>query len=300
MINISRNPKKKADKLFARAQALHDEGSEEKAIECYKRVIQLDPDNSSCHYNIGLIYKYRKDWGMSFEFNRKACELNPEDESTLWNLGIAATAMRDWTTARDMWRRCGFEIGEGEGPIAANFGYTPIRLNPDDQAEVVWALRIDPVRARITSVPLPESGHCTGDIVLHDGAAVGYRLYEELEYPVFNELELFEKSALSTYKIDVRVSEQEDIEALEEMLSDKDMLSEDWTTDYRLLCKACSEGRPHDEHDHDVEPEWTPEHEIAVAARSLKEIEAIANRWANGVSRRIINIECAFSRNQAH
>jgi len=300
MLNIFQNTKKKADKLFAQAQKFHDEGSDEKAIEYYKKVIHLNSECSFCHYNIGLIYKYRNDWENSFEFNHSAYELKPEDESTLWNLGIAATALRDWETARKMWRECGFEIGEGSGPIEADFGYTPIRLNPEDQAEVVWAIRIDPVRAKITSVPLPESGHCAGDIVLHDGAAVGYRMYEETEYPVFNELELFEKSALSTYKINIQISEQADADVLQKMLSENELLSEDWTTDYRVLCKACSEGRPHEAHDQEGEQEWTPEHEIAVAAHSLKEVEEIANKWANGISRNIINIECAFSRGQAH
>jgi hypothetical protein len=97
-------------------------------------------------------------------------------------------------------------IGEGEGPIEANFGSTPVRLNPDAGAEVVWAQRICPVRARINNVPWPESGFRHGDVVLHDGAAVGYRLSDGQEKPVFNAFELFERSPFATFGSAVKAS----------------------------------------------------------------------------------------------
>ena len=62
------------------------------------------------------------------------------------------------------WRRLGLDIEEGDAPIEDNFGITPVRLNPDDRGEVVWARRIDPVRARIENVPYPESGFRRGDV----------------------------------------------------------------------------------------------------------------------------------------
>ena len=134
--------------------------------------IKADPEKSESHYNLGLIYKYRNDWGNSRAYNRRACELDPQDEAARWNLAIAATALRDWKTARLAWHDQGLHFDSDEGPINSDFGQTPVRLNPDGSTEVVWARRIDPVRARIENVPMAASGYRCGDIVLHDGAAV--------------------------------------------------------------------------------------------------------------------------------
>jgi hypothetical protein len=41
-------------------------------------------------------------------------------------------------------------------------------LNPSDDGEIVWARRMDPVRARINNILLTDSGCRYGDIVLHD------------------------------------------------------------------------------------------------------------------------------------
>jgi len=222
--------------------------------------------------------------------------LNPDSEAARWNLGIAATALRNWRTARKMWRDAGVQLDDSEGEIKSDFGLNPVRLNPDEDAEVVWAQRIDPARAEIISVPLPESGFCAGDIVLNDGAPVGYRMYGDDERAVFNVLELFQASSLSTFKADIKIFEQSDIDALEKLFEEQNIICEDWTTNYRILCKACSEGRPHDEHDHEHENEWVAEHEFAIAVTSEKEIEPILNKWKNGSTRIILDLNCIFSR----
>ena len=296
MFKLFNFKQKKIDKLFDIAHELDEQGREEEAIEKYKQVIALDPEYSTCYYNIGLIYKYNYDWTNSFDYNQKAYELNPDSEAARWNLGIAATALRDWSTARKVWHDAGIELDDNDGPINGDFGLNPVRLNPDEDAEVVWAQRIDPARAKIVSVPLPESGYCAGDIVLNDGAPVGYRKYGDDERAVFNVLELFQASALSTFKADVKVSEQSDIDALEKLFEEQGIICEDWTMNYRILCKACSEGRPHDEHDHEGEKEWSAEHEIAIAVTTKKEIENILNEWKNDSTRIVNDLSCVYSR----
>ena len=146
-------------------------------------VLALDPHRPATLYNIGLIHKYRGEWDESLLFNQRSVELDPTDESANWNLAIAATALRDWQTARAVWKRLKISLGDGEGPIEADFGQAPVRLNPDTNAEVVWARRIDPVRAKIENIPYPDSGFRFGDVVLHDGAAVGTREAGGREYP---------------------------------------------------------------------------------------------------------------------
>lgn len=158
---------------------------------------------------------------------------------------------------------------------------TPVRLNPDDDGEVVWATRIDPVRARIESIPLPESGYRYFDIVLHDGAAVGYREVGEMEYPVFNALELFEKSSFETCAVRVSVNEQSDLERLEEISAESRCVIEDWTANIRALCRQCSEGTPHEHHDQELQDEWHSERRIGVAYQSMEEISQLFDMWQN-------------------
>ena len=208
--------KKKADKLHTEARQLHDEGKDDDAIAKYLDAIDLDPFKSETYYNLGLIYKYQGEWQKSFDLNQKANTLNPEDESARWNLAIAATALQNWSVARKMWQENGMALDGSEGPIEMDFGMTPVRLNPDDHGEVVWATRIDPVRARIESIPFPESGFHHGDVVLHDGAAVGYRKQGGREYPVFNVLEMFALSSFATRIATISIENETDIDALEE------------------------------------------------------------------------------------
>lgn len=88
--------------------------------------------------------------------HRRAVELDSSDEAAWWNLGIAATALGEWREARTAWRACGIEIPEGDGPPDLDFGLVPVRLDPAGCGEVVWCRRIDPARAVIRNVPLPE------------------------------------------------------------------------------------------------------------------------------------------------
>lgn len=55
---------------------------------------------------------------------------------------------------------------------------------------------ICPARARLVNVPFRTSGHHYGDIILHDGAPNGERVYGETTYPVFDEIELWSQSGI--------------------------------------------------------------------------------------------------------
>lgn len=296
MIDFAFN-KKRAQQLHEAASALNDAGNSDEAIATYEMAIKADPEKSESYYNIGLIYKYRNEWKSSLDFNQRAYELDPQDEAARWNLAIAATALRDWQTARLAWKDQGLSFDTDEGPINANFGRTPVRLNPDDNAEVVWAHRIDPVRARIANIPLPQSGYRCSDIVLHDGAAVGYRMLGERECPVFNVLELFEPSALNTFQLLIDLETPGATEQFLEMFAVAKIDVEDWTSSYRVLCKQCSEGRPHEQHDHHgtkQSDEWQVHRRIGIAAVCLDEVHAVLQSWAGpGVA--TLNLTCELA-----
>jgi hypothetical protein len=132
------------------------------------------------------------------------------NEPAYWNLGTAATALRDWDLARDCWVGFGMEPLPGTGPIDIDGGPTCVRLGV---GEVVWATRIDPVRARVRNVPFDPSRRY-GEVVLHSGAPTGERVSGGVTYPVFDELELFEASNLATLAVVVSARDADDIEDL--------------------------------------------------------------------------------------
>jgi hypothetical protein len=247
-----------------------------------------------------LIYRYRGAWRESFDFNTKAREFQPEDEATLWNLGIAATALRDWNTAREVWRTLKISIPEGEGPIEGTRGSTPLRLNADGATdrviEVVWAERVSPVTARLLNIPTGATGFRYGDIVLHDGAPVGYRLNSSgQERPVFSVLELFEPSRFATYEAAIEVESAEALKELEGACENAGIEIEDWTASLKNLCKACSEGKPHEGHDQELkEAPWSTERQVGFAAVDFESLNGVMKEWEAKPGRRLVQVRCTL------
>jgi len=224
--------------------------------------------------------------------------LRPDDEPTNWNIGIAATALREWRTAREAWRRAGIEMEDGDAPITGKFGFTPVRLNGFDGAEgsteVVWAHRLSPVTARISNIPTPEARFRFGDVVLHDGAATGTRFYAPGdERPVFNVLELFEPSDLATYEVNLQAPDSQAIDALATACDASGIEFEDWTAHLQYLCKACSEGRAHEQHDHSIEDQaWQVKRRVGLASKDPVKVQEVLEQWRTAeVSRRIESVE---------
>ena len=308
LLSESKDVDEAVGKLLDEAQTLDDL---ETAMPLYERALALDPEHATVHYNIGLVYKYRGAWADSLHHNRIASDLREGYEAANWNMGIAATALRDWPAAREAWRRAGIAIAQGEGPIEEDFGMTPVRLNPEDRGEVVWARRIDPVRAIIANIPYASSGFREGDIVLHDGAAVGQREVGDRIYSVFNVLELFEASALSTYEAEVRPRDQADLDSLVQALDAAKVEHEVWTTNMRVLCKQCSEGLPHEHHEGEKASGWPDSHVLGISATSPDAARRVLETWSAGGgflsklvrranAERLLRFECALAGPAVH
>ena len=148
---------KRAQKIFK--DSLQIEGDDKAEIECLLKVIKLNPQHISALYNLGLIYKYQLQWKQSLKYNRMVYVLDPTHEEARWNMAIAATALHQWDIARKAWIDNGIEHINDSGPVTANCGRSPIRLNPSGEGEVVWGTRIDPARTQIENIPFKKSGY---------------------------------------------------------------------------------------------------------------------------------------------
>jgi hypothetical protein len=289
-----RTKEEQAEDLHQEALALSDEGEIDAALKKYREALTLDFSRPTTHYNIGLIHKYRSEWEESFRYNKRAVELDPDDEASNWNLAIAATALGNWQVARSVWDRLGYSVEPGDTPIEGDFGVTPVRLNADEDGEVVWARRIDPVRTRILSIPFPSSGYRYGDVVLNDGAAVGHRVSNGKEYPVFNVLALLAPSSWHTFEAELHAPVPGDIEALEALCEGEGVKVDDWTSSVRFICKQCSEGTPHAEHDEDGDGHWREGRHVGFASIDDTAVQRILEAWETD-SRRVEWLELALS-----
>jgi len=59
-----------------------------KAIEAYKQVIRIDPDDASAHYNLGIAYDEVGFYKDAIEAYKQAIRIDPYDARTYNNLGI--------------------------------------------------------------------------------------------------------------------------------------------------------------------------------------------------------------------
>lgn len=280
------------DDLHQRAYQAMDEGALDQASQLFGALLASEPDVPHYHYMRGLAHKYLLDWPTSLVHNLQAIALADEpSEAERWNAGIAATGIGDWSEARRQWQACGIRIPEGDGPIEADFGVAVVRLHPWSGGETVFVRRIDPVRARVLSVPLPESGHRFGDIVLHDGAATGKRRDGDRVVHVFNALGRLEPSDFQTFVVFVDAPAPEDIQSLLDACAPGIGYIEDWTHSIAFHCLRCSYGAAH-RHPTSPEDGWQTERNLGIAAHSRHSVETLLRDWATaGPGRRIEAIE---------
>jgi hypothetical protein len=269
-----------ASQLNDRGRELADRDDLEGAAELYRKAIDLVPGYEPAWFNLGLVHKIRGEWAPAMECNRRAAELGGEEgDPSWWNLGIAATALHDWAVARAAWRAFGIDISGDEGEIRQDYGPAPVRLR-GEAGEVVWCLRIDPARAVVRNVPLPGSGHRFGDIVLHDGVPNGERVLGGEVFGVFDELERWQPSEVPTLRVEVVVTADLDGEALTELFDEAGYAAQDWTTTVVAVCRACSEGRVHNEHDVPARPPG-PERVFGIGAPP-EEASRLLQLWEAG------------------
>ncbi|SDQ26006.1 hypothetical protein [Pseudoxanthomonas sp. CF125] len=281
------------DDLHEQAYAAFERGALKEASIRFAALLQSDPDWANYHYMQGLVHKYLRDWPTSLHHNLRSLELRDEpDESSQWNAGIAATALGEWAEARRQWRACSIKVPEGDGPIEKDFGVVSVRLNPWGSGETLFARRIDVVRARLLNVPLQESGHRFGDIVLHDGASTGERELDGRRVPVFNALARLTPSDFQTFVAFVSCDQADDLNDLLESQAPGLGYIEDWTSSVVSFCLRCSYGAAHRHDAGGNKDAWEPDRNLGVAAQSRHSVTRLLEAWqAKGPGRRVDAIE---------
>lgn len=197
--------------LKAAAHAAWEEGELAQAEQHFLAALALDEQDAQTHYDLALLYKNSEpsNWPKAQQHNARALEIKPDDEAAWWNLGIAATANQDWATAAQAWAKFDQTFSaEQLAALRTGSERVAIRIRIGKQQEVIWGERLDPARARINGVPLPdlEIGH--GDILLLDGVPRGARELDGVSYPVYEVLERIYQHTAATYVIEAEVPDE--------------------------------------------------------------------------------------------
>lgn len=256
-----------------KACALINERQFREAVASAAEACRLRPEWHDAWWNYAVALKHAQRWADCLEACERAIALDPANSDGMhWNAGIAATALGDWSRARAAWTAYGVNVPPGDGPPEMQLGGAGVRVSLDDRPEVIYGNRLDPCRVRVVTVPLPESKHRFGDVVLHDGEARGTRKVGNGEVTVFDELLLLQPSAYGTWKVLAICRTPEERDELIALFKEVDGAIEDWTESVYFLCAQCSLGQPHEHHAPAEDTGWKVDRELGLALRNKRDL----------------------------
>lgn len=235
------------------------------AEQSYLRLIELDPERSSHHYNYGLFLKTRGRFIEGVAANQAAVRLADKPvESYDWNLGICATGAGQGEVALAVWKGIGNKIEMGRfGLPEGGYPECKVRLAERPLAErdaasdepgleeTIWIERLSPCHGIVRSVLYQDLGVDYGDVVLTDGAPITYHSYGDTEVPVFPHLATLRRQNYRYYDFAGTQQESGQLENLSRGLS-ADAIIYSHTENYSEICSSCWRDPDVDHKQHDV------------------------------------------------
>ncbi|NNF79001.1 MAG: prenyltransferase [Rhizobiales bacterium] len=243
----------------ARVQARqHDEIAE----KSYRRLVEIEPQNSVHHYNLGLFCKTRGLFEEGKVANQAAVRLSDDEvECYEWNLGICATGAGDGAAALEVWKRMEqkiemgrFDLPEGGYPqCKVKLAERPLaertaEMDDPGNEETIWIQRLSPCHGIIRSVLYQDLGVNYGDVILIDGAPITYHTYGDTQIAVFPHLATLVRQ---NYQIFAFAGTQDEKGQLADASVDlvQDAIVYSHSESYRELCASCWRD-PDLDHDH--------------------------------------------------
>lgn len=235
------------------------------AEAAHRQVLAARPDRWQDHYNQGLFFKNRGRFAEGLAANQRALALGGDVEPVLWNLAICATGAGDGDAALAVWKQLGQTIERGpDGLPTGPYPNALVRLSehptavqgqaehPEDpgREETVWVRRLSPCHAEVICALYADLGVDMGDIVLHDGAAVGSRRTADATVPVFPHLATIRRGGWEMFWFAGTQAASRQAATLTAHLPGAAEVYVH-TEQVRHLCRACAQGEVelHDTHE---------------------------------------------------
>lgn len=241
---------------------------DEVAERSYRRLVELSPDKSHHHYNLGLFCKTRGLFRDGMLANQAAARLAGEStDSHEWNLGICATGAGESEIALDAWNRIGqkiemgrFGLPEGSYPdCKVKLAQRPLAERDSEHddpglEETVWIERLSPCHGIVRSVLYQQLGLDYGDVVLIDGAPITHHTYGEKKIPVFPHLATLVRRGYRFYDFAGTQQTKRQLAETGQGLAG-DSVIYPHTEQYVVLCGACWRSEQVDHADHQMRDE---------------------------------------------
>lgn len=222
------------------------------AESSYRKLVEINPQESHHHYNLGLFFKTRGQFEEGMKSNQTAARLAKEDvDSYQWNLGICATGAGHGAVALDVWKRIGQKIEMGRfGLPDGSYPSCKVKLaerplaertaSTDDPGleETIWIERLSPCHGIIRSVLFKDLGVDYGDVILMDGAPITYHTYGDRKVPVFPHLATLMRRNYQFYDFAGTQDESRQLANLSTEL-DEDIVVYPHSEALRWLCSSC-------------------------------------------------------------
>ncbi|MCH2084692.1 MAG: hypothetical protein MK226_20065 [Saprospiraceae bacterium] len=222
--------------LFETAMDYVHKGEHYHAVKLFKKIIKKEKEWVAPYFELSKIYKKHQDWKGTYHYSKKTVSLDSANKEAWWNLGIAATANGRSRIARNIWSKF------GQHPFQERA--VCVRLQRDNQFEIIWGLQLDPTRVQIYSIPHPKSDRTYKDLILIDKHIIGHTVVKNKKQAVFQELDLLKRSVYQTYTCWLYSSKESDIYILEKLCQDAGIGFEVWSNAVRLKSLAKADELP--------------------------------------------------------
>jgi len=95
------------DALFAYGGHLNDEFEMEyfKAAQCFKRIIEINPNDYRAHYNLGIAYFKMEKLEDALVSCNKALEIKPDYKHCYYNIGLIYETKEDFKKAQEYYQK---------------------------------------------------------------------------------------------------------------------------------------------------------------------------------------------------
>ncbi len=225
---------------------------DEIAERCYRRVLEIDPQSSTNHYNLGHFLKTHGRFEEGMRSNQTAADLADEAvDSYEWNLGICATGAGHGGVALDVWKRMGNKIEMGRfGLPEGRYRQCKVKLaqrplaertaDTDDPGpeETIWIERLSPCHGIIRSVLYQDLGVDYGDVILMDGAPITEHTYGDRKVSVFPHLATLVRRNFQVF--DFAGTQGEPGQLADASIDlDRDAIVYSHSESYRNMCAKC-------------------------------------------------------------
>lgn len=270
-VRMSNQPTEQHRALFEQAQQYEAAADPYNAVKLYKLVAREAPQWEQPYLRLGHLYKYRREWKPALYYNKRAVTLEVSNRQAWWDVGLAATAIGKLKQARRVWEKFGWNA-QKQQPLKP----VSVRLQFQNQFEVLWVQRVSPCLGYIRSIPQPASGRRYGDLVLIDNVVRGYHSSGMYRLPIYDELGLKKCGHYGAFSCTLLQATEEDIKLLQQLCLEQNLGFEVWGNAAQAATVRATGGKPeYCAFNWDTAPELL----IAIAARQEAEALSVLKNW---------------------